>query len=105
VLARKIQLSERALTESKTTARAGFLADYRALLGPYFSPRTDGRVLFPFHRLFVAYQLMPGVAQRVLSAWISGVWRFSAVITKKVTSVRGGTVSPRIKAAAEATLL
>lgn len=33
--------------------RAKFLADYRALLVPYFHPQADGRVLFPFHRLFV----------------------------------------------------
>lgn len=33
--------------------RQKFLADYRALLVPYFPPQADGRVLFPFHRLFV----------------------------------------------------
>lgn len=33
--------------------RSKFLADYRALLVPYFPPQADGRVLFPFHRLFV----------------------------------------------------
>lgn len=35
------------------TARARFIADYRAALAPHFSPRPDGRVLFPFRRLFV----------------------------------------------------
>jgi trans-aconitate 2-methyltransferase len=34
-------------------ARSRFLADYRARLLPYFPPRADGRVLFPFRRLFV----------------------------------------------------
>lgn len=33
--------------------RQNFLADYRALLVPHFPPQPDGRVLFPFHRLFV----------------------------------------------------
>jgi len=33
--------------------RNRFLADYRALLAPAFPPRSDGRVLFPFRRLFV----------------------------------------------------
>ena len=33
--------------------RTRFLADYRAALAPHFSPRPDGRVLFPFRRLFV----------------------------------------------------
>jgi len=33
--------------------RRRFLADYRTLLVPYFEPRTDGRVLFPFRRLFI----------------------------------------------------
>ena len=37
--------------------RQRFLADYRRLLKPHFLPRTDGRVLFPFPRLFiVAYR-------------------------------------------------
>ena len=33
--------------------RTRFLADYRAALVPHFPPRPDGRVLFPFRRLFV----------------------------------------------------
>ena len=33
--------------------RARFLADYRAALAPYFPRRADGRVFFPFRRLFV----------------------------------------------------
>jgi trans-aconitate 2-methyltransferase len=33
--------------------RARFLTEYRALLAPHFPIRTDGRVLFPFKRLFV----------------------------------------------------
>lgn len=38
-------------------ARRRFLADYRRLLAPHFAPRADGRVLFPFPRLFiVAYR-------------------------------------------------
>ena len=40
-----------ALSDDATRAR--FLADYRAALAPHFAPRPDGRVLFPFHRLFV----------------------------------------------------
>ncbi|HVU25517.1 MAG TPA: methyltransferase domain-containing protein [Opitutus sp.] len=37
--------------------RARFLAEYRAALAPHFPPRPDGRVLFPFHRLFaIAYR-------------------------------------------------
>lgn len=37
--------------------REKFLAAYRARLAPYFPPRPDGRVLFPFRRLFlVAYR-------------------------------------------------
>jgi len=40
-----------ALPDESTRAR--FLGDYRALLGPHFPPQGDGRVLFPFHRLFV----------------------------------------------------
>jgi trans-aconitate 2-methyltransferase len=35
------------------TARERFLAAYRARLAPYFPARADGRVLFPFRRLFV----------------------------------------------------
>ncbi len=34
-------------------ARLRFLADYRAALTPHFLPRLDGKVLFPFKRLFV----------------------------------------------------
>lgn len=38
-------------------ARTQFLAAYRARLAPYFPARADGRVLFPFRRLFiVAYR-------------------------------------------------
>lgn len=33
--------------------RTRFLADYRTALAPHFPPRPDGRVLFPFRRLFV----------------------------------------------------
>ena len=33
--------------------RTNFLGAYRARLVPYFPPRVDGRVLFPFRRLFV----------------------------------------------------
>ena len=33
--------------------RAGFLGAYRARLVPYFPARADGKVLFPFRRLFV----------------------------------------------------
>lgn len=33
--------------------RTQFLGSYRARLTPYFHPRPDGRVLFPFRRLFV----------------------------------------------------
>ncbi len=37
--------------------RRRFLADYLALLRPAYPPRPDGRVLFPFRRLFlVAYR-------------------------------------------------
>lgn len=37
--------------------RRAFLGAYRARLVPYFSPRSDGRVLFPFRRLFlIAYR-------------------------------------------------
>ena len=35
------------------TARERFLGSYRARLVPYFPERADGRVLFPFRRLFV----------------------------------------------------
>jgi trans-aconitate 2-methyltransferase len=35
------------------TTRTNFLGAYRARLVPYFPPRVDGRVLFPFRRLFV----------------------------------------------------
>ncbi len=34
-------------------ARARFLAEYRTALVPEFPPQGDGRVLFPFRRLFV----------------------------------------------------
>lgn len=34
-------------------ARTQFLADYEKALGPEFPPQRDGRVLFPFRRLFV----------------------------------------------------
>ena len=40
-----------ALPDEATRNR--FLADYRALLAPHYSPRSDGRILFPFRRLFV----------------------------------------------------
>ncbi len=44
-----------ALPDERT--REKYLADYRDLLKPYFPERADGRVLFPFKRLFVvAYQ-------------------------------------------------
>ena len=33
--------------------RDRFLTDYRTLLAPHFSSRSDGRILFPFRRLFV----------------------------------------------------
>jgi trans-aconitate 2-methyltransferase len=33
--------------------RARFLAEYRAALAPHFPPQPDGKVLFPFRRLFV----------------------------------------------------
>lgn len=33
--------------------RTKFLADYRELLAPHFPRQADGRVLFPFRRLFV----------------------------------------------------
>ena len=33
--------------------RTSFLGAYRARLVPYFPSRADGKVLFPFHRLFV----------------------------------------------------
>jgi trans-aconitate 2-methyltransferase len=37
--------------------RMEYLGAYRARLMPYYSPRADGRVLFPFRRLFmVAYR-------------------------------------------------
>lgn len=43
-----------ALPDDPTRTR--WIADYRALLAPHFAPRADGRVLFPFRRLFaVAY--------------------------------------------------
>ena len=35
------------------TTRNRFLADYHALLAPHFPSRADGRILFPFRRLFV----------------------------------------------------
>jgi trans-aconitate 2-methyltransferase len=35
------------------TTRTSFLGAYRARLVPYFPTRADGRVLFPFRRLFV----------------------------------------------------
>jgi trans-aconitate 2-methyltransferase len=35
------------------SSRAEFLAAYRSLLAPWFPARADGRVLFPFRRLFV----------------------------------------------------
>ncbi len=34
-------------------ARTRFIAAYRARLAPYYPSRADGRVLFPFRRLFV----------------------------------------------------
>jgi trans-aconitate 2-methyltransferase len=38
-------------------ARTLFLAAYRARLAPYFPARTDGKILFPFRRLFaIAYR-------------------------------------------------
>lgn len=40
-----------ALPDEATRIR--FLDEYRTLLAPYFPVRPDGRVLFPFHRLFV----------------------------------------------------
>jgi trans-aconitate 2-methyltransferase len=40
-----------ALPDEPTRNR--FLADYRALLAPHFPSRSDGRILFPFRRLFV----------------------------------------------------
>lgn len=44
-----------ALPDADTRTR--FLADYRAALAPHFPPRADGRVLFPFRRLFgIAYR-------------------------------------------------
>lgn len=37
--------------------REKFLGAYRARLAPYFEPRADGRVLFPFRRMFlIAYR-------------------------------------------------
>jgi trans-aconitate 2-methyltransferase len=37
--------------------RERFLADYLAALGPHYPPQADGKVLFPFRRLFlVAYR-------------------------------------------------
>ena len=39
------------------TARTDYLGAYRARLTPYFAPRTDGKILFPFRRLFlIAYR-------------------------------------------------
>lgn len=35
------------------SARTRFLAAYRTALAPHFPPRPDGKVLFPFKRLFV----------------------------------------------------
>jgi len=35
------------------STREHFLADYRSALAPYFPPQPDGKVLFPFKRLFV----------------------------------------------------
>ena len=35
------------------SARAEFLAEYREAIRPYYPRRADGRVLFPFRRLFV----------------------------------------------------
>lgn len=35
------------------SVRAAFLEAYRVRLEPHFPPRADGRVLFPFRRLFV----------------------------------------------------
>jgi trans-aconitate 2-methyltransferase len=35
------------------SARAAFLADYLEAIRPHYPPRCDGRVLFPFRRLFV----------------------------------------------------
>ncbi|HWA88249.1 MAG TPA: trans-aconitate 2-methyltransferase [Opitutus sp.] len=44
-----------ALRDEPTRTR--FLADYRDALAPHFPARADGRVLFPFHRLFlIAYR-------------------------------------------------
>lgn len=40
-----------ALPDEATRTR--FLAEYRALLAAHFSPRIDGRILFPFRRLFI----------------------------------------------------
>lgn len=34
-------------------ARTRFVAEYRSRLTPHFSPRIDGRILFPFRRLFI----------------------------------------------------
>lgn len=34
-------------------ARAGFMSDFLTELTPVFPPQSDGRVLFPFRRLFV----------------------------------------------------
>jgi trans-aconitate 2-methyltransferase len=38
-------------------ARTAFLISYRRRLAPYFPSRPDGRVLFPFRRLFVVVQV------------------------------------------------
>lgn len=39
------------------TDRQRFLADYLARISPHYPPRADGKVLFPFHRLFlIAYR-------------------------------------------------
>lgn len=39
------------------TMHGRFLAEYRDALAPHFPPRRDGRVLFPFRRLFfIAYR-------------------------------------------------
>jgi trans-aconitate 2-methyltransferase len=42
---------------STDALRTEYLGAYRARLVPYFTPRSDGRVLFPFRRVFiVAYR-------------------------------------------------
>ena len=44
-----------ALPDEPTRAR--FIAEYRAAIAPHYPPRPDGRVLFPFRRLFmIAYR-------------------------------------------------